>query len=85
LAAGVVFRTSTYEHIGHTVAAIVGIGAVLSGGIIMIVATIDYKKKQKGINEETFRSPTGIIWLVLACLGIIQIFLIILVAVLLLY
>jgi putative membrane protein len=85
LAAGVVFRTTTFEHIGHTVAAIVGIGSVLSGGVMITFATIDYKKKQKGINEETFRSPTGIIWLVLACLGIIQVFLIILVVVLLLY
>lgn len=85
LAAGVVFRTTTSEHIGHFVAAIVGIGAVLVGGVIIGMATIDYKKKQKGINEESFQSPNLIIWLVLVCLSFIQVFLIILVVLLLLY
>ena len=85
LAAGVIFRTTTYEHIGHTIAAIIGIGAVLIGGIIIIMATIGYRTKQKGINEETFRSPSVIIWFAVMSIGIIQIFLIVLVIVLLLY
>jgi putative membrane protein len=34
LAAGVVFRTTTFEHIGHTIAAIVGIGILIVRHII---------------------------------------------------
>jgi putative membrane protein len=85
LAAGVVFRETTYEHLGHKIAAVVGIGAVLFGGIILCMATVDFRTKQKGINKEAFRSPTTIIWLVFLGLALIQIFMIFLVVVLLLY
>ncbi|REE91519.1 putative membrane protein [Paenibacillus taihuensis] len=85
LAAGVVFRTTTYEHIGHTVAATVGIGAVLMGSAIIFMATMDYRRKQEGINDEQFVSPTVIIWFVAIGLAMIAIFLIVLVILLLLF
>lgn len=85
LAAGVVFRTTTYEHIGHVIAAIIGVGAVVIGGIVIGMATIDYKAKHRAINDETFRSPSVIIWFVVTSFAVIQVFLIILVIVMLLY
>ncbi|TVX97738.1 YidH family protein [Paenibacillus cremeus] len=84
LAAGVVFRTTTFEHVGHIVAAIVGIGAVLTGTIIIFMATWDYKRKQKGIDEELFKSPTSIIWFLAIGLAIVAFLLIVLVLLLLL-
>ncbi|KIL39837.1 hypothetical protein SD70_17380 [Gordoniibacillus kamchatkensis] len=85
LAAGVVFRTTTYEHIGHTLAAIVGIGAVLVGGVVIAMAAAGYKTKQKRINEESFESPSAIIWFAAAGLALMSAFLILLVILLLLY
>lgn len=85
LAAGVVFRSTSYEHAGHFIAAIVGIGAVILGAIVLGFATKDYFDKRRGINSETFRSPRLVIWVIFASLGIIDILLILLVAVLLFY
>lgn len=85
LAAGVVFRTTTYEDIGHWIAAFIGVGAVFLGAIVMACATRDYLRKQKGINSDTFRSPKLSIWVTFASLGVVDLFLLVLVIVLLLY
>ncbi|WP_435920794.1 YidH family protein [Paenibacillus sp. DYY-L-2] len=85
LAAGVVFRTTTFEHYGHVVAAITGIGAVVIGCTIIYMATINYRKKQRGINAEIFQSPKIIIWFSAVGMALLSIFLLILVVLLLFY
>ncbi|PWV89349.1 putative membrane protein [Paenibacillus cellulosilyticus] len=85
LAAGVVFRTTTFEHYGHSIAAIIGIGSVIIGCTIIYMATVDYSKKQRGINEETFQSPKTIIWFTTIGMALVSVFLLILVILLLLY
>lgn len=85
LAAGVVFRTAPYERLGHGIAALVGVGAVLLGGTVMALATREYFKKQTGINANTFRSPKWSVWITFASLGLINVFLLALVIVLLAY
>ncbi|WP_284640104.1 YidH family protein [Paenibacillus silviterrae] len=85
LAAGVVFRATSFEHIGRWIAAIIGVGAVLFGAIIMTCATRDYMVKQKGINQETFRSPRVSVWVTFASLGLMDMFLLALVIILLMY
>ncbi|UUZ87006.1 hypothetical protein LJK88_35905 [Paenibacillus sp. P26] len=85
LAAGVVFRSTPYGHWGHTLALMVGVGAVLLGGLVLALATKDYFTKREGINRETFRAPALVIWLVFASLGLLDIFLLALVLVLLLF
>ncbi|MEX2461425.1 MAG: DUF202 domain-containing protein [Paenibacillaceae bacterium] len=83
LAAGVVFRSASYEHVGHFIAAMLGIGAVLLGIIVLGFATKDYFEKRNGINSDTFRSSRLVIWVLFSSMIIIDIFLIILVIVLL--
>ncbi|BCG60408.1 YidH family protein [Paenibacillus sp. URB8-2] len=85
LSAGIVFRSTPYEHIGHTIAAVVGISAVFLGIMILGMATKDYFRKRIGINKEMFRAPTTEIRVVFVGLGFIGIFLTVLVIVLLLY
>jgi putative membrane protein len=72
---GVVFRSTMFEAVARSVAAAFGIGAVLLGILIMIVAAADYFHKRTGINQETFRAPRLIIWLLLLGLGLIELFL----------
>lgn len=85
LAAGVVFRTTTFEHYGHKVAVMIGIGSVVLGCTILYMATRNYREKQRGINHETFQSPKTIIWFTAVGMGVLSIFLLILVILLLLY
>ncbi|MCZ8521850.1 MULTISPECIES: YidH family protein [Paenibacillus] len=85
LAAGVVFRSTSPQHIGHWIAAAIGIGAVFLGAIIMACATKEYLHKQKGINNETFLSPRLSVWITFASLGLVDIFLLALVIILLFY
>jgi putative membrane protein len=83
LAAGVVFRSTPFSHAGHLIAACVGIGAVFFGGAVMAIATKDYFVKRTGINNETFRSTTLVIWIIFIAMGLIDTMLVCLVAVLL--
>lgn len=85
LAAGVVFRSTAHEKLGHWIAALIGVGAVVFGAIILGCATRDYLSKQKGINSDTFRSPKLSIWVTFASLGLVDLFLLALVVVLVLY
>lgn len=85
VSAGIVFGSTPFGHIGHLLSAIVGIGSVLFGGIVAAMATKDYFRKRDGINGNQFRSPSLLIWIMFATLGIINIFLIVLVGVLVFY
>lgn len=85
LATGVVFRSNVFRDLGHWIAAVVGIGAVFLGAVIMFCATRDYFRKQRGINESAFRSPHLSIWVIFSTLGLIDILLLVLVIALLLY
>jgi putative membrane protein len=85
LAAGIVFRSTPYSHFGDGLAAVVGISAVLLGGIVMALATNEYLKKRKGINNEQFQSTHTLVWIIFGSLGIIEMLLIALVVLLLLY
>jgi putative membrane protein len=85
LAAGVVFRTTRFGHIGHLVSAIVGISAVILANTVMAFATKDYFIKQQGINTDSFRSSTAIVKLSFACLTFINTGLVILIILLLFF
>lgn len=82
VAAGLVFRSTPRGHIGHWLSAAAGIGAVLLGGAVSVLAAKDYFAKRKGINEGAFRSSAFIILFVFAALGILDIVLLMLVGVL---
>ncbi|WP_275296724.1 YidH family protein [Brevibacillus choshinensis] len=82
LAAGVVFRSSPYTHWGHLLAAIIGIGSVICGSLLTILATKDYFKKRAGINQESFRSIKFTVVIVSIGLTLINLLLIVLVIIL---
>ncbi|NOU73599.1 DUF202 domain-containing protein [Paenibacillus sp. LMG 31458] len=85
LSAGVVFRSTPYDHVGHLIAMFVGVSAVIFGGLIFVLATRDFFAKREGINNQTFRSPSLVIWTVFCSLALIDLFVLILVLVLLLF
>ncbi|CAM4488946.1 YidH family protein [Paenibacillus tarimensis] len=84
LAAGVVFRSTRHESAGHTLAAIAGIAAVILAGVILLLATREYFQKRDGINSDSFRSASGIIWFLFASLAVMDMLLAVLVILLLL-
>ncbi|MBO9130224.1 DUF202 domain-containing protein [Bacillus sp. 165] len=49
----------------------IGILSVVTGITIMLGSTLDYLKKRKNINEQTFRSATGIVVLLSVCIMLI--------------
>ncbi|AIQ11039.1 hypothetical protein PDUR_02725 [Paenibacillus durus] len=83
LAAGLVFGDNRYSGVGHMVAAIAGISAVLLGGGVVAGATWDYLRKRDGINKEQFRSSSLLIRLVFFSLTAIELLLIVLVVLML--
>ncbi|MFC4767675.1 YidH family protein [Effusibacillus consociatus] len=85
LAAGVVFRSTPYTRLTNTVAAFVGIGSVFLGSLVFAFATKNYYANRRAINNETFRSPNGIVLLIFVSLMLINSFLMSIVAILLLY
>ena len=76
LAAGVVFRSSTYSHIGHLIAVCIGIVAIVFGGAVMAISTKDYFLKRNGINNEAFRSASSLVWFIVISLGIVDLMLV---------
>lgn len=76
LAANLIYNSSNFDKSASWLASLAGFGSVILGICIMIMATIDYFVKQKGINSESFRSPTAIIWIIFISLGIIGVLLI---------
>lgn len=85
LAAGVVFRSSPYTKWGHLLAAVIGIGAVLCGSLLTLLATRDYFQKREGINQDTFLSTRFTVIIVSSALAVINLLLIALVVILLYY
>lgn len=83
LAAGVVFRTATFQSLGHLIAAIAGIGSVMIGGMIIVLAALDFRRRQRGINSDTFQPSGVIIWLAVGGLAVICTLLLSLVVILL--
>lgn len=83
LAAGVVFRTSEFASFGREIAASIGIGSVVFGGLILTCATRDYFIKRITINNSTFRAPRLTIWVIYLSLGIVDVFMVVLVILLL--
>lgn len=84
LAAGVVFKTTPFSEIGHLMASIIGVGSVLLGSLITYSASRNYRVKKTGINDETFQASSHIIVFTVGSLMLINLFLVLLVAVLLL-
>ena len=84
LAAGVVFRSMTLQNVGHLAAVIVGISAVVLGSLISFMACRNYMRKRVAINEETFLATTDLVYFMVCCLTLINLFLVILVVILLL-
>lgn len=76
LSAGLVFRTEKYQQLEQRLAAFVGISSVILGSLIMFMAIHNYFAKQKGINQETFRSPRLIITATFICLVLIDVLMI---------
>jgi putative membrane protein len=84
VASGIVFHSSTYSFFLKTVSAITGIGAVVLGTVIMILATRDYFRKHKGINEENFSHPNRTVLFTFISLTIIGLLLISIIIILML-
>ncbi|WP_040393254.1 YidH family protein [Effusibacillus pohliae] len=85
LAAGVVFRSTPFTHLANTIAAFVGIGSVVLGGLVFGFATRNFFVNRKKINEETFQSPRAIMFVIFACLVLLDSFLLVIIAILLLF
>lgn len=83
LAAGLVFTDNRYSGIGHMMAALAGILAVLLGGGVVAGATRDYMRKREAINREQFSSSSFLIRLVFIGLSVIETLLVVLVVLML--
>ncbi|MCY9659626.1 DUF202 domain-containing protein [Paenibacillus chondroitinus] len=82
LASGIVFRATQYSYYIHKIASIVGISSVTLGVLVIVLATLDYFSKRKGINNESFRSSKIIvvfIFLSLILIGLMLVLLIVLI------
>lgn len=82
LAAGIVFRATPHGHVGHLLSAIAGVVAVLLGGAVAGLATLDYGRKRRGINEGAFRSATFPVLFVFVALAVIDVVLLVLMLIL---
>ncbi len=82
LAAGVIYRSYLNVKWEYQIAAFVGIGAVILASILLVFATMNYLRKQKDIDTESFRPSKHIIHFVLGGLlltNLVLIFLLILI------
>lgn len=79
LTAGLIYRSDVLDTTSHVLATIGGIGAVLMGGTLLVLATKDFFRKQKGINESQFKSPTLLVLTLFASMGIISVLMVLLV------
>ncbi|MCY9692260.1 YidH family protein [Paenibacillus alginolyticus] len=79
LASGVVFRATQYSYFNHKIAAIVGISSVFLGTLVIVLATLDYFSKQRGINNGSFRSSKIIVAFIFLSLVLIGLLLILLI------
>jgi putative membrane protein len=65
LSAGVIYRSYLNVKWEYQIAAFVGIGAVLLASFLLVFATMNYLRKQKDINTESFQPSRSIILFVL--------------------
>jgi putative membrane protein len=65
LSAGVIYRSYLNVKWEYQIAAFVGIGAVLLASFLLVFATMNYLRKQKDINTESFQPFRSIILFVL--------------------
>ncbi|WP_308636271.1 YidH family protein [Paenibacillus silvisoli] len=72
VAAGVVFRSERFEAFGQRVAAAIGIGSVLLGSMMLLLATRSYFVKRRGINESRFVASRFSIAGMFVCLAILH-------------
>ena len=72
LTAGLIFQTD----MEHWISALVGIGSVLLGGIVLVLAARDFFARRKGINAEKYQSSSLIIWVVFLSLAVISLLLV---------
>ncbi|KKC49124.1 hypothetical protein VE23_21840 [Paenibacillus sp. D9] len=79
IAAGLVLQTEVLGRSGRLIASAGGIGSVIMGAVVLLLAARDYFQKRRGINEERFRSPILLVWIVSVTLGLISLLLIVLV------
>lgn len=80
LAAGIVFRATQYSYYIHKIAAIVGISSVFLGILVIVLATLDYFSKRRGINNGRFRSSKIIVAFIFLSLVLIGLLLILLIS-----
>lgn len=80
LASGIVFRATQYSYYTHTIASIVGISSVFLGVFVIVLASLDYFSKRKGINNGSFRSSKIIVIFIFLSLILIGLLLILLIS-----
>jgi putative membrane protein len=85
IAAGVVFHTTRFGHIGHWLSAVVGIGAVVLANLLIAFAAKDYEAKRRGINGDSFVAASFIVKFTWISLSVVNAGVAALVVLLLLY
>lgn len=78
LASGIVFRATQYSYYIHKIASIVGICSVFLGILVVVLATLDYFSKRKGINNGSFHSSKIIVIFIFLSLILIGLLLVLL-------
>ncbi|KAA9004204.1 DUF202 domain-containing protein [Paenibacillus spiritus] len=79
LSAGIAFRTEALASVGHWIASIGGVGAVLLGALIQLLATLDFQRRRREINAGVFHSRSIPVWSLFIAMTVICSLLIILV------
>ncbi|RAP75707.1 YidH family protein [Paenibacillus montanisoli] len=82
LASGAVFRSARFQSIGQLLAAAIGIGSVLLGSLMVVLAARSYFIKRQGINEGHFHAERFTIMMIFLGLIIIDLFMIAFIAIL---
>ncbi|WP_256710682.1 DUF202 domain-containing protein [Paenibacillus sp. FSL H8-0548] len=72
LAAGVIFREYLSVRWENMTAVSIGIGSILLACLILIIATKNYLRTQKEINQGTFRPTKSIVYVVLVGLIVLN-------------
>ncbi|MFC0213274.1 YidH family protein [Paenibacillus chartarius] len=86
LAAGVVFRSSgEFGHIGHILAAVIGVSAILLSGLVTVFAVRNYFTKREHIRGNTYHASDFMIKFSSCCLAFILLGLLLLMIFMLMY
>jgi len=79
LASGVIYKGYSEVHKEYFIAAFVGISSILLACLILILATINYLRKQKNISKGIFITSNSLVYVVLTGLIVLSLSLLILV------